>query len=109
MLVRVETSRVGPARLPSAASWRVSSSFTYRIHWPLGGCRGDDAYMSENAREFVWGERVIRHGALARPPGQMKKALAQSGVRANFLGGGNFKSLIRMGLAVGIFRRIHHA
>src|SRR5439155_17489330 len=60
MLVRVETSRVGPARLPSAASWRGSSSFAYRIHWRSGRSGGDDAHLSENAREFVWGERVTR-------------------------------------------------
>src|SRR5882762_1129690 len=61
MLVRVETSRVGPARLPSAASWRGSSSFAYRIHWRSGRSGGDDAHLSENAREFVWGERVIKN------------------------------------------------
>src|SRR5207245_10297437 len=60
MLVRVETSRVGPARLPSAASWRGSSSFAYRIHWRSGRSGGDDAHLPENAREFVWGERVTR-------------------------------------------------
>src|SRR6267143_5198278 len=60
MWVRVETSRVGPARLPSAASWRGSSSFAYRIHWRSGRSRGDDAHLSENAREFIWGERVIK-------------------------------------------------
>src|SRR5437016_13768836 len=59
MLVRVETSRVGPARLPSAASWRGSSSFAYRIHWRSGRSGGDDAHLSENAREFVCGKRVI--------------------------------------------------
>src|SRR2546429_7205906 len=58
MLVRVETSRVGPARLPSAASWRGSSSFAYRIHWRSGRSGGDDAHLSENARESFWGERV---------------------------------------------------
>src|SRR5438876_10274554 len=58
MLVRVETSRVGPARLPSAASWRGSSSFAYRIHWRSGRSGGEDAHVSQNAREFVWGERV---------------------------------------------------
>src|SRR6266568_5055553 len=60
MLVRVETSRVGPARLPSAASWRGSSSFAYRIHWRSGRSGGGDAHLPENAREFVWGERVTR-------------------------------------------------
>src|SRR6266487_677594 len=60
MWVRVETSRVGPARLPSAASWRGSSSFAYRIHWRSGRSGGGDAHLSENAREFVWGERVTR-------------------------------------------------
>src|SRR5947208_14103464 len=59
MWVRVETSRVGPAQLPSAASWRGSSSFAYRIHWRSGRSGGDDADLSGNAREFVWGERVI--------------------------------------------------
>ena len=61
MLVRVETSRVGPARLPSAASWRGSSSFAYRIHWQSGRSGGDDADVLENAIEFVWGERVIKN------------------------------------------------
>src|SRR6266850_8325065 len=61
MLVRVETSRVGPARLPSAASWRGSSSFAYSIHWRSGRSGDDEAHVSENAREFVWGERVIKN------------------------------------------------
>src|SRR5260221_5021971 len=60
MVFRVETSRVGPARLPSAASWRGSSSFTYSVHQPLKQSGGDDAHVSENAREFIWGERVTR-------------------------------------------------
>src|SRR5713226_6151759 len=60
MWIRVETSRVGPARLPSAASWRGSSSFAYRIHWRSGRSGGDDAHLSENTREFVWGERVTQ-------------------------------------------------
>ena len=60
MFVRVETSRVGPARLPSAASWRGSSSFTYSLHQLLKQSGGDDAHVPENAREFIWGERVTR-------------------------------------------------
>src|SRR6266852_6040530 len=60
MVLRVYTSRVGPARLPSAASWRGSSSFAYRIHWRSGRFGGDDAHVSENTREFIWGERVTR-------------------------------------------------
>src|SRR5258708_36468783 len=75
MWVRVETSRVGPARLPSAASWRGSSSFAYRIHWRSGRSGGDDAHLAKNAREFVWGERVtasksmmisVRHSRLGQ-------------------------------------------
>src|SRR3981189_2319119 len=60
MWVRVETSRVGPARLPSAASWRGSSSFTYSVHRRLKQSGGDDAHVPENAKEFIWGERVTR-------------------------------------------------
>src|SRR5262249_49126825 len=58
MLVRVETSRVGPARLPSAASWRVSSSFAYRIHWRLGRSEEKSAQVVEAARKPPWGGRV---------------------------------------------------
>src|SRR5215510_2811641 len=58
MLVRVETSRVGPARLPSAASWRVSSSFAYRIHWRLGRSDEKSAQVVEAARKTPWGGRV---------------------------------------------------
>jgi hypothetical protein len=65
MWVRVETSRVGPARLPPAASWRGSSSFAYRIHWRSGRSGGGDAHLSENAREFVWGERVTVKGFIS--------------------------------------------
>src|SRR2546427_7920929 len=61
MWIRVETSRVGPARLPSAASWRGSSSFAYRIHWRSGRAGGDDAHVSENTREFVWVRGVIKN------------------------------------------------
>src|SRR5256885_16402591 len=73
MLVRVETSRVGPARLPSAASWRGSSSFAYRIHWRSGRSGGGDAHLSENAREFVGGERVIEKPAKAPTEEECKR------------------------------------
>src|SRR5260370_26997401 len=94
MLVRVETSRVGPARLPSAASWRGSSSFAYRIHWRSGRSGGGDAHVSENAREFVWGERVtpskstmISLHALGSDRKRFRFALGSENTRSSLLAG----------------------
>src|SRR6266700_1880771 len=105
MLVRVETSRVGPAWLPSAASWRASSSFAYRIHRRSGRSGGDDAHLPENAREFVWDERVTQHDALARPTRRMKKCghcrgrfLRVENIQVVDINGG-YKGLFFVGLA----------
>src|SRR5437899_3087158 len=66
MLVRVETSRVGPARLPSAASWRASSSFDFTVARPSPHAGRTCCNHSEKgAKEVVIGGSRISAGLIA--------------------------------------------
>src|SRR5882672_2119635 len=78
MLVRVETSRVGPAQLPSAASWRVSSSFAYRILWRSGRPGGVGAQVVEDSEQIL-GVGASPLTGQSGPPAEKRKDTGLAG------------------------------